>query len=204
MALFIDSADPEEISKAFDLGVVCGVTTNPILLRKAGSTSLADILKASTGPVSVQVTGDPSSWLAQAKGLFSKSDRVVVKVPCTLAGIQLVKRCWTNRESFNVTGIMCAEQAAIASESGAGYLSVFRCRIRDAGASPELVTLFAVERARWLLGSQQIIVGSIRETRDVSDSLALGANVVTVPWKILQAMCDHPKTSEFVAQCEGE
>jgi len=196
--LFIDSADLTDIAFAFDHGVVRGVTTNPLFLKpEAHRETLPKILSASTGPVSVQVSGARDTWQAQAKGLFGRDPRLVVKVPCVPEGLRLVHRLYGNRLSFNVTGVMSAAQATVAAATGAGYVSVFWCRARDAKLDPA----DAIRAAK--RDSASVIVGSIRSPEDVVDALFAGADIVTVPPKILRAMFDHPKTDEFIEQCEG-
>ncbi len=196
--LFIDSADLTDIAFAFDHGVVRGVTTNPLFLKpEQHREMLPKILAASTGPVSVQVSGPRDTWLSQAKRLFGTDPRIVVKVPCVPEGIRLVHRLRGNRLSFNVTGVMSPTQAIVAIESDAGYVSVFWCRSRDAGFRPEAVVKLAAA------AQSRVIVGSIRHPDDVAEAVLAGADIVTVPPKILAAMFDHPKTLEFIEQCEG-
>lgn len=198
--LFIDSADLEEIMWAYDLGVVCGVTTNPLFLSgPEARDKLAAILEyvPTADPVSVQVRGTGETWLADAKGILAMSPRTVVKVPCCQSGIALVKRLWTSRERFNVTGIMTPAQGILAAASGAGYASVFWCRSWDALESPERAITFA---RSW----GNAIVGSIRSPQNVVDAALAGADIVTVPTPILRQMFVHSKTEEFIAQCAAK
>lgn len=197
--LFIDSAFLADITWAFDHGVVRGVTTNPLFLKPAEHLEhLPKILAASTGPVSVQVSGPRETWQAQAKGLFSRDPRIVVKVPCVAEGLRLVHRLYGNRLSFNVTGVINSEQAIVAAASGAGYVSVFWCRSWDAGCNPDR----AIRAAKG--ESAKVIVGSIRKPGDVVEAFAAGADIVTVQRRILEAMFVHPTTEQFIEQCDAE
>lgn len=212
--LFIDTSDIEALTRFKKWGVCSGVTTNPLILRaelgegESVATRIQAVLAAHSGPVSVQLTelGSVSGALKEAEELQKISTRIVVKVPFTENGLQVMRELRGPTRSqimpTNATGIMTFEQAYLAARAGAGFVSIFWNRIRDAGGDPH----FVVRRTREVFDRQrigvQIIAGSIRMPNDVSEALKAGAHIVTVPPPILEKMLWHPQTDSFLASCD--
>lgn len=209
MTLFLDSASPAEIEDALARGIVKGVTTNPTLVSREHRgdyfefvASLVSLVRARPIPISVEVvTADPSEMVAQARKLheYLGYSELAVKIPIGWDELKAIQTLSKVGIRVNVTAIMTQEQALMAIEAGATYVSIFWNRIKDGGGLPGQV----VCDVRSLLARKnghRIIVGSIRHVKDVTEALACGADIVTVPQGILKEMCLHPKTDEVVQQ----
>lgn len=204
--LFLDSSDPEEIAAIGAWGITSGITTNPLILARHGVTELRahlqKILAASQGPVAAELICEADEpMLREARELFAlEPSRMVIKIPFSEAGLRVTHRLTRESIAINVTCCMSSHQVLLASLAGARYASLFSGRIRDMGYNPDTV----ISEARQLLergnGEAQIIVGSVRHLRDVSDSILAGAHIVTVPPSILRAMLRHPKTEETIRE----
>lgn len=196
--LYIDSCSLRDIDAAFEMGVVGGVTTNPILANKAGvrydAEFVREVLSISNGPVHVQL---PPEFLTNPDtALWDVPERVVFKIPCTFEGLALAQKLEGEGYRTNITAVMSVSQAILAVESGASYVSMFWGRITDAGLAP----YNQVCDARGIIKHKaRIIVGSIREAGQVSDALAAGAHIVTASLPILKSMLENEMTTKTVA-----
>lgn len=195
MKLFIDSANLADIKAALERGVVRGVTTNPsIMVKDQGS--IQDIIRllrryGDAIPLSVQVTEDFNDY--GYAGL-------VFKVPIGWDELSIVHRLRRDNVKVNVTACMSYNQAMMAANARANYVSLFWGRIRDTGQDAATVVRQVRETFdRWKCPTE-IIVGSIRQMIDVNEAIQAGADIVTVPPQFLPLLCQHPKTDEAVSQ----
>lgn len=198
MKLFIDTANVEDIRKANDLGVICGVTTNPSLIAKEGKV-FEDVIKEITsivdGPISAEVVAlDFEGMVTEAHELVKIHKNIVIKVPMTEAGLKAVKVLSGEGIRTNVTLIFSPAQALLAAKAGASYVSPFVGRlddISDNGVSviEDIATIFEIHDIK-----TEIIAASIRGPQDVTDAAKNGAHIATVPYKVIMQMLKHPLT----------
>lgn len=198
MKIFIDSADLEEIREANSLGLLDGVTTNPSLIAKSGK-AFAEVARSVTelvkGPVSLEVTSTKfDGMLEEAHNLRKYGDNVVVKIPMTADGLRAVKKLAAEKIPTNVTLIFQPVQALLAAKAGATYVSPFIGRHDDIaqdgmGLVKDIVTIFRQYRF-----TTQVLVASVRHPIHVIDSARLGADVVTLPLKVIHQLIKHPLT----------
>jgi len=205
--LFIDSANLEDIEAAFTRGVVRGVTTNPTIMAKDQG-SIEDIIRllrryGDSIPLSVEVTETDVDAMYNQAHLFERTYGyigLVVKVPIGWNELQEVRLLRQGGVKVNVTACMSYNQAIMAANAGATYVSLFWGRIRDTGQDAATVVRQVRETFdRWKCPTE-IIVGSIRQMIDVNEAIQAGADIVTVPPKFLPLLCQHPKTDEAVSQ----
>ena len=198
MKIFLDSADIDEITALNDTGFVDGVTTNPSLIAKSGHNILdriAEICAIVDGPVSAEVTAtDYDTMLTEGRKLASIAPNVAVKVPLTKAGLQTCRKLSDAGIKVNVTLCFTAGQALLAAKAGAAFISPFVGRLDDIGKDgmgliEEICTLYANYDY-----PTEVLVASVRSTQHVVDAALMGANVVTLPPKILTALYHHPLT----------
>ena len=202
MKLFIDTANIEEIRSANDLGVICGVTTNPSLIAKEGRV-FEDVVKEITnivdGPISAEVISlEADGMVAEAKELVKIHKNIVIKIPMTLEGLKAVKILSSLGIHTNVTLIFSAAQALLAARSGATYVSPFVGRLDDIDMSglhliEEIVDIFDNHDI-----ATQIIAASIRTPVHVVEAARLGAHIATVPYKVIVQMTKHPLTDSGI------
>ena len=198
MKLFIDTANIDEIRAANELGVICGVTTNPSLIAKEGKV-FEDVIEEITsivdGPISAEVVAlDAPGMVAEAKELAKIHENIVIKIPITEEGLKAVKQLTALGIRTNVTLIFSPAQALLAAKAGASYVSPFIGRlddISDNGISviEDIATIFDIHGL-----STEIIAASIRGPQDVTDAAKAGAHIATVPYKVIMQMLGHPLT----------
>ena len=198
MKLFIDTANVEEIRKANELGIICGVTTNPSLIAREGKV-FEEVIKEITtivdGPISAEVVAsDAAGMVREAKQLAAIHRNIVIKIPITEEGLKAVKQLTALGIHTNVTLIFSPAQALLAARAGATYVSPFIGRlddIADNGISviDDIATIFEIHGIE-----TEIIAASIRGPQDVADAAKHGAHIATVPYKIILQMLKHPLT----------
>lgn len=198
MKLFIDTANVEEIRKANELGIICGVTTNPSLIAREGKV-FEEVIKEITtivdGPISAEVVAsDAAGMVREAKQLAAIHRNIVIKIPITEEGLKAVKQLTALGIHTNVTLIFSPAQALLAARAGATYVSPFIGRlddIADNGISviDDIATIFEIHGIE-----TEIIAASIRGPQDVTDAAKHGAHIATVPYKIILQMLKHPLT----------
>lgn len=198
MKLFIDTANVDEIRAANELGVICGVTTNPSLIAREGR-KFEDVIKEITaivdGPISAEVVADTAAGMVEeARKLAAIHKNIVVKIPMTAEGLKAVKVLSAIGIKTNVTLIFSAAQALLAARAGATYVSPFVGRLNDISDNGiELIAdIAAIFEIHGL--SAEIIAASIRGPQDVTDAAKNGAHVATVPYKVILQMIKHPLT----------
>lgn len=198
MKLFIDTANIEEIRSAAELGVICGVTTNPTLIAKEGrdfKTVVKEITQLVDGPVSAEVISlKKDEMVNEAIELAGINKNIVIKIPMCAEGLKAVKILSAHGIKTNVTLIFSSAQALLAANAGATYVSPFVGRVDDISNSgitliKEIVKIFEVHNIE-----TQIISASIRSPQDVVRVAESGADIATVPYKVINAMIEHPLT----------
>ena len=198
MKLFIDTANVEEIRKANELGVICGVTTNPSLIAREGKVFedvIKEITKIVDGPISAEVVAtDADGMVKEAKELSAIHPNIVIKIPITEEGLKAVKQLTALGIHTNVTLVFSPAQALLAAKAGATYVSPFIGRlddISDNGISviDDIATIFEIHGIQ-----TEIIAASIRGPQDVTDAAKHGAHIATVPYKVIMQMLKHPLT----------
>ena len=202
MKFFIDTAKIEDIKKANDMGVICGVTTNPSLIAKEGRVFeevIAEIAEIVDGPISGEVkatTTDAAGMIEEGKAIAAIHPNMVVKIPMTVEGLKAVKALTALGIKTNVTLVFSANQALLAARAGATYVSPFLGRLDDMSTRgtdliAEIVTIF--EAAGDI--DTQIIAASVRHPMHVTECALAGADIATVPYKVIEQMVNHPLTT---------
>jgi transaldolase len=199
MKFFIDSAEIKEIEEAASMGVLDGVTTNPSLMAKAGvqdpDTHYAKICDLVPGDVSAEVIAtDYEGIMQEARHLASLHKQIVVKVPMIHAGVQAIKSLAEEGIPVNCTLIFSPMQALVAAKAGARYLSPFVGRLDDIQHDG----MELIRQIRQILDNYgfeaQILAASMRSPRHIQDSALIGADVVTMPFSVVQQLIQHPLT----------
>lgn len=211
MRFFIDTANIEEIKEANELGVICGVTTNPSLIAKEGRDFIEVVKEISTivdGPISAEVISlDHKGMVEEADKLSKIHKNIVIKLPMTLEGLKATKILSQKGIKTNVTLIFSATQALLAARAGATYVSPFVGRLDDIGQDglsliEEIVDIFNVNAIE-----TEIIVASVRNPIHVAQAARMGADIATVPYKVITQMTKHPLTDKgienFLKDWEG-
>ncbi|MGB5812723.1 MAG: fructose-6-phosphate aldolase [Polyangiales bacterium] len=198
MQIFIDSADIEEIRDAAAMGVVDGVTTNPSLVAKTGrpfKDVLVDIYEVIDGPISAEVVAtDYSGIMAEAHDLAKMHENIVVKVPLIAEGLKAVRTLTNEGIRTNVTLCFSVTQGLLAAKAGATYISPFIGRIDDiSGNGMELVEQLVTVYQNYGL-STQVLAASIRHPVHVVQASLIGADVATLPHKVIHQLLKHPLT----------
>ena len=198
MKLFIDTANIDEIKAANDLGVICGVTTNPSLIAKEGrdfKTVIKEITAIVDGPISAEVISlEAEGMIEEALDLVKIDKNIVIKIPMTAEGLKAVKELSSKGIRTNVTLIFSAAQALLAAKAGATFVSPFVGRLDDIDSDgmyliEDIVTIFnnyGIET--------EIIAASIRSGIAVTNCAKAGADIATVPYKVIMQMIKHPLT----------
>ena len=210
MKFFIDTANVEDIKKANDMGVICGVTTNPSLIAKEGKVFeevIAEIASIVDGPISGEVkatTTDAEGMIAEGREIAKIHPNMVVKIPMTVEGLKAVKVLTAEGIKTNVTLVFNANQALLAARAGASYVSPFVGRLDDISMRgmdliEEIADMFAIQGIE-----TEIIAASIRNTMHVTKSALVGADIATVPYKVLMQMTEHPLTDKGIEKFKAD
>lgn len=202
MNFFIDTANIDEIKEANDLGVICGVTTNPSLIAKEGR-DFAEVVNEITtivdGPISAEVLSmDHEGMIKEGEKLAKIHENIVIKIPMCAEGLKAVKALSDKGIRTNVTLIFSANQALLAARAGASYVSPFVGRLDDIsfdglGLIADIKRIFEVNFIE-----TEIIVASVRNPIHVLESAKLGADIATVPYKVIMQMINHPLTDRGI------
>ena len=211
MNFFIDTANIDEIKEANDLGVICGVTTNPSLIAKEGR-DFAEVVNEITtivdGPISAEVLSmDHEGMIKEGEKLAKIHENIVIKIPMCAEGLKAVKALSDKGIRTNVTLIFSANQALLAARAGASYVSPFVGRLDDIsfdglGLIADIKQIFEVNFIE-----TEIIVASVRNPIHVAQAARMGADIATVPYKVITQMTKHPLTDKgienFLKDWEG-
>ena len=198
MKFFIDTANIDEIKKANELGMVDGVTTNPSLVAKEGREFkglIKEICDIVDGPVSAEVVStDAEGMVKEARELAKLADNIVVKIPMLEEGLKAVKTLAQEEINTNVTLCFSPIQALMAAKAGAAYISPFVGRLDDIShigmeLVEEIITIYDNYGFE-----TEVIVASIRNPIHVLDAALMGADIATIPFKVIQQLTKHPLT----------
>ena len=193
MKFFIDTANVDEIRKANDMGVICGVTTNPSLIAKEGK----DYVETLSGEVKATTT-DAEGMIAEGREIAKIHPNMVVKIPMTVEGLKATKVLASEGIQVNVTLIFSANQALLAARAGAAFVSPFLGRLDDI-SQPGIDLIETVSEIFNLHNIQtEIIAASVRHTMHVTECALAGADIATVPYKVIEQMTHHPLTDQGI------
>ncbi len=204
MKFFIDTANVAEIKKGLEMGMVDGVTTNPSLIAKENrpfEEIIAEICNLVAGPVSAEVVSlDKDGMVAEARELVKIADNIVIKIPMTSEGLMAVKQLAAEGIKTNVTLVFSCAQALLAAKAGATFVSPFVGRLDDIGVQGmDLIGDIVAVYDNY--GYQtEIIVASVRSPQHVTDSALLGADIATIPFKVITQLSRHPLTDKGMEQ----
>ena len=211
MKLFVDTANVDEIRQANDMGVICGVTTNPSLIAKEGGKSQEEVLKEIAsivdGPISGEVkatTTDAEGMIEEGRAIAAIHPNMVVKIPMTPEGLKACKQLTKEGIKTNVTLVFTANQALLAARAGATYVSPFLGRLDDISVRgvdliAEIAQIFDVAGI-----DTQIIAASVRNPIHVTDCALAGADIATVPYAVIEQMTKHPLTDAGIAKFQAD
>ena len=210
MKFFVDTANVEEIRKANDMGIICGVTTNPSLIAKEGrdfNQVIAEIASIVDGPISGEVkatTTDAEGMIKEGREIAAIHPNMVVKIPMTVEGLKAVKVLHAEGIKTNVTLIFSAAQALLAARAGATYVSPFLGRLDDI-SMPGIDLINEITEIFMMHDIQtEIIAASIRNPIHVIDCAKAGADIATVLYKVLEQMTKHPLTDQGIAKFQAD
>jgi transaldolase len=200
MKFFIDTANIAEITEAYAMGMVDGVTTNPSLIAKEGR-AFEDIIKEICeivdGPISAEVISTDYDGMIQEAGKLAEiHDNIVVKIPMTIDGIKATKTLTEEGIKTNVTLVFSPLQALMAAKAGATFVSPFVGRIDDISSDGMLLVEQIVEIYGNYAFDTQVIVASVRNPLHVLDAALIGADIATIPYSVLSRLASHPLTDK--------
>lgn len=210
MKLFIDTANVADIRKANDMGVICGVTTNPSLIAKEGR-DFNEVIKEITSIVDGPISGEVKATTTDAEGMIKEGREIaaihpnmIVKIPMTAEGLKAVKVLAAEGIKTNVTLIFSANQALLAARAGATYVSPFLGRLDDINQPgialiEDIVTIFENYGLE-----TEIIAASIRSTVHVNDCALAGADIATIPYSVIEQMTKHPLSDQGIEKFQKD
>lgn len=210
MKFFIDTAKVEEIQAANDMGIICGVTTNPSLIAKSGrdfGEVIQEIASIVDGPISGEVkatTTEAEDMIAEAREIAAIHPNMVVKIPMTEEGLKACKVLSEEGIKVNMTLIFSANQALLAARAGAAYVSPFIGRIDDISMSGMDLIRSIVEIFSYTDLQTEIIAASVRNPVHVTECALAGADIATVPYKVLVQMIHHPLTDAGIEKFKAD
>lgn len=210
MKFFIDTANVEDIKKANDMGVICGVTTNPSLIAKEGrdfNEVIKEIASIVDGPISGEVkatTLDAEGMIKEGREIAAIHPNMIVKIPMTVEGLKAVKVLSSEGIKTNVTLIFSANQALLAARAGATYVSPFLGRLDDI-SQPGIDLIETIVQIFENYGLEtEIIAASIRNPIHVTDCALAGADIATVPYNVIEQMTKHPLTTQGIEKFQAD
>jgi transaldolase len=202
MKIFIDSANIDEIKDGINLGMVDGVTTNPSLIAKEKRSFeevVKEILELVDGPVSLEVVStDAQGMVREGKKLVKLGDNAVIKVPMTTEGLKATKIFSHDGIKVNQTLIFSPVQALMAAKAGAAYVSPFVGRLDDVcHDGMEIVEQIITIYDNYGFETE-VIVASVRHPRHVLEAALMGADIATIPFKVIEQLAKHPLTDKGI------
>lgn len=204
MNFFVDTAKVEDIKKANDMGVICGVTTNPSLIAKEGRVFeevIKEIAEIVDGAISGEVkatTTDSENMIKEGREIAKIHPNMVVKIPMTTEGLKAVKVLTSEGIKTNVTLVFSAPQALLAAKAGATYVSPFLGRLDDI-SMPGIDLIRTISEIFQVHGIEtKIIAASVRNPVHVIDCALAGADIATVPYSVIEQMTKHPLTDQGI------
>ena len=210
MKFFVDTANVEDIKKANDMGVICGVTTNPSLIAEEGR-NFAEVIKEITDIVDGPISGEVKATTVDAEGMIKEGREIaaihpnmVVKIPMTVEGLKAVKVLHAEGIKTNVTLVFTSAQALLAARAGASYVSPFLGRLDDI-SMPGIDLIYDITEIFQMHNIEtEIIAASVRNPIHVIDCAKAGADIATVPYKVLEQMTKHPLTDQGIAKFQAD
>ena len=210
MKFFVDTANVEDIKKANDMGVICGVTTNPSLIAKEGR-NFAEVIKEITDIVDGPISGEVKATTVDAEGMIKEGREIaaihpnmVVKIPMTVEGLKAVKVLHAEGIKTNVTLVFTSAQALLAARAGASYVSPSLGRLDDI-SMPGIDLIYDITEIFQMHNIEtEIIAASVRNPIHVIDCAKAGADIATVPYKVLEQMTKHPLTDQGIAKFQAD
>ena len=210
MKFFLDTANVEDIKKANEMGVICGVTTNPSLIAKEGrdfNQVVAEIASIVDGPISGEVkatTVDAEGMIKEGREIAKIHKNMVVKIPMTAEGLKACHTLASEGIKVNVTLIFTANQALLAARAGAAFVSPFLGRLDDISVRgtdliSEVAEIFNIHNIQ-----TEIIAASVRHPMHVTDCALAGADIATVPYKVIEQMTHHPLTDQGIEKFQKD
>lgn len=212
MKFYIDTANVDEIRRANDMGIIAGVTTNPSLIAKEGrdyAETLKEIATIVDGPISGEVkatTTDAEDMIAEGHAIYALDPKhMVVKIPMTAEGLKAIKVLSGKGIPTNCTLIFSANQALLAARAGATYVSPFLGRLDDIGQPGiDLIETIHDIFLNYPDIETQIIAASVRNPIHVTDCALAGADIATVPYKVIEQMLHHPLTDAGIEKFKAD
>ncbi|WP_058993587.1 fructose-6-phosphate aldolase [Sarcina ventriculi] len=210
MKIFVDTAKVEDIKKANDMGVICGVTTNPSLIAKEGrdfKEVITEITQIVDGPISGEVKATTTSaegMIKEGREIASIHKNMVVKIPMTIEGLKAVKVLSKEGIKTNVTLVFTSNQALLAARAGASYVSPFLGRLDDISQSgieliKEISSIFKIHNF-----DTEIIAASVRNPIHVKECALAGADIATIPYGVIEQMTKHPLTDAGILKFQQD
>ena len=210
MKLFLDTANIEEIKKANEMGVICGVTTNPSLIAKEGRDVyevVQEIASIVDGPISGEVkatTTDAEGMIKEGREIAKLHKNMVVKIPMTIEGLKACKVLSSEGIKVNMTLIFTANQALLCARAGAAFVSPFLGRLDDISVRgtdliSEVAEIFNIHNIQ-----TEIIAASVRNPIHVTECALAGADIATVPYKVIEQMTHHPLTDAGIEKFQKD
>ena len=212
MKFFVDTAKIEDSNKANDMGVICGVTTNPSLIAKEGGKSQEEVLKEIAEIVDGPISGEVKATTVDAEGMIKEGREIaklhknmIVKIPMTVEGLKATKVLSSEGIKCNVTLIFSANQALLAARAGAAYVSPFLGRLDDISTPGiDLIQSIADIFANYPEIKTEIIAASVRNPIHVTDCALAGADIATVPYSVIEQMTKHPLTDQGIEKFQKD
>lgn len=212
MKFFIDTANVDEICKANDMGVIAGVTTNPSLITKEHkdyAKTLAEIATIVDGPISGEVkatTTDAETMIKEGEAIYALDPKhMVVKIPMTVEGLKAIKALSAKGIPTNCTLIFSANQALLAARAGATYVSPFLGRLDDISQPGiDLIQTISEIFSNYPDIHTEIIAASVRNPIHITDCALAGADIATVPYKVIEQMTKHPLTDQGIEKFKAD
>ncbi|WP_278683507.1 fructose-6-phosphate aldolase [Paraclostridium bifermentans] len=210
MKIFVDTAKVEDIRKANNMGVICGVTTNPSLIAKEGrdfKEVITEITQIVDGPISGEVkatTVSAEGMIKEGREIAAIHKNMVVKIPMTMEGLKAVKVLSKEGIKTNVTLVFTANQALLAARAGASYVSPFLGRLDDISQSgieliKEISSIFKIYNF-----ATEIIAASVRNPIHVKECALAGADIATIPYGVIEQMIKHPLTDAGIIKFQQD
>ena len=211
MKFFIDTANVNEMREANDMGIICGVTTNPSLIAKEGrdfTQVIQEIADIVDGPISGEVkatTATAEGMIAEGREIAKIHSNMVVKIPMTKEGLKAIRVLSAEGIKTNCTLIFSPTQALLAARAGATYVSPFLGRLDDIStAGLKLIEDITCIFSKYDDISTQIICASVRNPMQIVECAKYGADIATVPFKVLMQMMCHPLTDQGIEKFKAD
>ena len=210
MKFFLDTANTDDIREANEMGVICGVTTNPSLIAKEGR-DFKEVIKEITDIVVGPISGEVKATTTDAKGMIEEGREIaaihpnmVVKIPMTPEGLKACRQLSSEGINVNMTLIFSANQALLAARAGAAYVSPFLGRLDDISTCGTDLVATIAEMFDVAEIDTQIIAASVRNPMHVTECALAGADIATVPYKVILQMTKHPLTDAGIKKFQED